>query len=258
MLIQNITRYLKETCTRSGAYTVANERVMWGLTLLNAKNRFVGQAGISQLKANPDGYNPHYAFYMNNQAGDMSMGGYGGLSAATISTANLAGGKNIDSTVYVSGNITAASVGLIIEMLAALTTSSNIYTANLAGMLEMISTLYATGDVDAAMGAIVDMISEISSSGTLSTAQLTALAYISALIAGDATINETMIKNAVWNAATVDYDESGTMGQKMNSAGSAGDPWTATFPGNYTSNQFGGALYKLYKLTKNIFGKVFS
>ena len=32
---------------------------------------------------------------------------------------------------------------------------------------------------------------------------------------------------AVWNAIAADFNDSGTMGQKMNAAGTAGDPWTA-------------------------------
>lgn len=39
-----------------------------------------------------------------------------------------------------------------------------------------------------------------------------------------ATVNQ--IVAAVWSALASQYNESGTMGQKLNGAGSAGDPWT--------------------------------
>lgn len=47
---------------------------------------------------------------------------------------------------------------------------------------------------------------------------------------------------AVWDLATSGHTNSGTFGEAMAAAGSAGDPWTTTLPGSYTSGQAGKIL----------------
>jgi len=46
----------------------------------------------------------------------------------------------------------------------------------------------------------------------------------------------------VWNSIAADFNTAGTMGNKMNSAASAGDPWTTSLPGSYTSGSAGYIL----------------
>lgn len=47
---------------------------------------------------------------------------------------------------------------------------------------------------------------------------------------------------AVWDLATSGHTTSGTFGEAMAAAGSAGDPWTTALPGSYTSGQAGKIL----------------
>lgn len=47
---------------------------------------------------------------------------------------------------------------------------------------------------------------------------------------------------AVWDLAMSGHTTSGTFGEAMAAAGSAGDPWTTTLPGSYTSGQAGKIL----------------
>lgn len=47
------------------------------------------------------------------------------------------------------------------------------------------------------------------------------------------------LASAVWSALAASYNESGTMGAKLNSASAAGDPWTADLPGTYSGSQAG-------------------
>lgn len=47
------------------------------------------------------------------------------------------------------------------------------------------------------------------------------------------------IADAVWDEAMADHLTGGTTGASLNGAGSAGDPWTTTLPGAYTSGQAG-------------------
>lgn len=59
-----------------------------------------------------------------------------------------------------------------------------------------------------------------------------------ALTAGE----HTGIAADVLNAAAASYNTAATIGAKINAAGSAGDPWGTTYPGAYTSGQFGGII----------------
>jgi hypothetical protein len=56
--------------------------------------------------------------------------------------------------------------------------------------------------------------------------------------------------SAVWSASATKYNDPGTMGKAMNSASSAGDPWSSLLA-NYTDNAtFGGFVKKLLTVAK--------
>lgn len=38
----------------------------------------------------------------------------------------------------------------------------------------------------------------------------------------------TQIRDSIWDAIAADYNNAGTMGEKLNGAGSSGNPWTDT------------------------------
>jgi hypothetical protein len=50
------------------------------------------------------------------------------------------------------------------------------------------------------------------------------------------------IANAVWNAIAASLNATGTMGEKMNAAGAAGDPWLTTLPGAYIPGTAGDII----------------
>jgi hypothetical protein len=47
---------------------------------------------------------------------------------------------------------------------------------------------------------------------------------------------------AVWDALSTEFNVPGTMGNKLNSASAAGDPWTADLPGTYPEGSAGFIL----------------
>lgn len=56
------------------------------------------------------------------------------------------------------------------------------------------------------------------------------------------------LASAVWQAISDNYTDSGTMGQKVNAAGAAGDPWVASLPGDYAGTQAGSILNQISEL----------
>ena len=49
----------------------------------------------------------------------------------------------------------------------------------------------------------------------------------------------TATASAIWGATASSYDSTGTMGQKLNLAGTVSDPWATSLPGSYTSGEAG-------------------
>jgi hypothetical protein len=56
---------------------------------------------------------------------------------------------------------------------------------------------------------------------------------------------EASIAMAVWSAIANDNDSPGTMGEKLNEANSAGDPWSTTVPGAYPAGSAGYLMGQL-------------
>jgi hypothetical protein len=52
----------------------------------------------------------------------------------------------------------------------------------------------------------------------------------------------TQVTDAVLNATATSYNTAGSIGNKINAAASAGDPWSTTLPGSYTSGQAGNVV----------------
>lgn len=93
----------------------------------------------------------------------------------------------------------------------------------------------------------------ISASGAVTfggSATTHSLAFLETTEAGGE-MTEATITAAVWSAASASFDAPGTMGEKLNGAGSAGDPWTTALPGGYTSGTAGSIMSLLEKILRN-------
>lgn len=81
----------------------------------------------------------------------------------------------------------------------------------------------------ATIGAFVPTPAEGQGSCSISlsaTLQTGAIGWISGAIVPYTELSPQSLANAVWSAIASDYLDAGTMGQKLNGAGSAGNPWT--------------------------------
>lgn len=66
------------------------------------------------------------------------------------------------------------------------------------------------------------------------------------------------IAAAVWDEPIASHLTAGSTGNKLNSAASAGDPWTTTLPGSYTGSQAGAILPAIKTKTDSITGQSLS
>lgn len=245
MLLQNMcqTNQLPISVS-SGPATLGgapNNTAGWSRRWGTSRNRFLSDAGLNQKYAIPNGYNPHYSPEPAVKPGGISaFETTEGIATAVIS---LSGGKNAVGTI--NGTSTAdATGGLIVSMdgtIDGVATAS----ADIAGVLWAEGQSDGEATVEADLGAIAG--GEGEANGTaVGTATLTALGYLSGTIyVNQSEAEVTQIVSGVWDALVADYDASGSMGEAMGAAGTAGDPWTTELPGSYTGDQAGALIYNI-------------
>lgn len=172
---------------------------------------------------------PQSASYMS-----MRTTGAGNLAADLIPTRPM----TIDMTG--SGDL-AATAALVVSMVCAMTGSGSL-TATITGLLDMSCDLDGSGDLAADMSGIASMAVDLLGEGDLSA---TIAAYgdmtIDIVVTGTG-LSTANVGAAVWNALAASFNTAGTMGNKLNSASAAGDPWTAVIPGSYAPGEAGNLV----------------
>jgi hypothetical protein len=220
---------------------LTGEQMMFGQKLEKNLNKYIGEASLAQFNSKPVGYNPNTTWSPNKKSGGLGLYN-GALGSGSVSSANLAGGRNAEATLAGSGEISNAAMGLILNAVATLAGTGSL-NANIAGKLEAVATLSGSGDINAALGALAGLTATLVGSGTVaSSSTLTGKGNMSADITPFTDLSPQNLAAAVWNALAASFEESGTMGQKLNAAGTAGDPWTASVPGAYAPGTAGYTL----------------
>ena len=206
---------------------------------------------IEQVKRDgfPTGTNSPYAVVMGDKGALLS-------STTTIegdgefSITSLAMGLAAASDLEGSGDITAANLSLIIQLACDILASGDI-SASLVGKLEMAAALAGSGSITASLNIIAYCVAEITGSGTVS-AGLRGDVGLSADISSSSTLSPENLAAAVWNSIAASFNTAGTMGNKLNSAASAGDPWSTALPGSYASDEAGAILAQIQELVDEL------
>lgn len=159
----------------------------------------------------------------------------------------------LSSSIEGQGTVSAALVGLT-YMLADLSGNSSIelglkFPANLE------SNAIGSGDLEeTVLRAIAWCVSDILGEGTATNSDLRGKSFMEASISfSTGTLTAQDCAAAVWNALATSYNNAGSMGTKMNSAASAGDPWSGIMD-NYTDDATFGAFIKKLLQTNEFFG----
>lgn len=177
----------------------------------------------------PQGNLHPHGWLLPRTAGGMSMRalGEGDFAAALIPSRpmsiDLTGSSTFDATAALvvsmaaafagSGGLTATLVGRL-NATCAMTGSGNL-AADMTALASMVVDMLGAGDLDATIAAFGDMSIDIVVTGT-----------------GLTTAN---VGQAVWAALAVANNDAGTMGEKLNDAGSASNPWTEVIESGFTA-----------------------
>lgn len=186
----------------------------------------------------PTGTEPPYSYMLGIKGGELSSTTYtngsssfsGNLSLGKFMTADLAGLGTLD-----------ASMSLITSLLADLSGSGSL-SGSLSLTLGLAANLSGSGDLTGSLKLLIPLAANLTGTGTLTgnlkgNADLAADIYVNQ---STATVNELVA--GVWNALAADFNTSGTMGEKLNGAGSAGDPWTTDLSSYNTAGTAGKIL----------------
>lgn len=183
-----------------------------------------------------------YSYLMAPKGGELSsttgLGGVGTVSGSLVIA------KTMTADLTGLGELTA-SMSLISSLVATLTGSGTL-SGDMKLTIAMAAALIGAGNLSGASSLLLPMQASLSGVGDI-VANLKGIADMQANIfvnSGTATTQELVA--AVWGALAADFDASGTMGEKLNAAGTAGDPWTTDLS-TYNTTDTAGLILKQTK-----------
>lgn len=154
----------------------------------------------------------------------------------TVSNANAWAVKLAEAMLTGSGTLSATG-SLIVQLLAAIAGSGTVSSANVQAFLSAVASLTGTGGVTAAaLTGIGELLADLLGDGTLDDSILTAIGELTAdLVVTGTGLSTANVGQAVWSALAAANNVSATMGEKLNDAGSASNPWTEVIEAGYTA-----------------------
>lgn len=196
------------------------------------RNRFAG--GLSQTFGGyANGHLHPASFILPQKAGSISS--YTEAAMAIAPTVAI-----LTPAMPMAGSaaltLTAGTLQLdkIIAMVASGGMVISVNSALLSSVLSMVGsgTLTITGS--AQLGGIFDVTGS-SSMILVPSCALTAQAFMIAEAGGPTPLSPEGLANAVWSKLASDANDPGTMGEKVNDAGSASNPWTEIIEGSLSA-----------------------
>jgi hypothetical protein len=227
-----------------GNYSILNRqlsRAVGGTTVANTpnqicptgfyKNRF---GSFDNNAATPNGYLAPAAWVLPMKSGGMSS--YNQVQLSIVkSAAILVNAQYISGTSSITVSNTNANLGQIFAAVA----SGTISVAQ--GVVDLSALFAASGSsiisftlTNATLGGTFSMGGSSTITVTPS-GLLTAIAFMEAEAGGATPLSPEGLAAAVWNAAAASFNDVGSMGEKLNDAGSASNPWTEVIESGYTA-----------------------
>lgn len=238
-LLGNYSVILKNPVTFIGGTQVSNCRSAFNSMAQNRQRYYPATSGgLPTTTAIPEGYLTPHAVMIPYEIGSMTTSNFNGVGSLSYQgTAGLGGVVVMEGTgVFEATGGLLAGLELTIAGAGALTFAGG-------GLLEGIMTMAGAGAFTGAMGATAGLTLNLSGVGSMSLAPSGTGEMVLEIYVNESQATVDQIVAAVWSALAAEYNVSGTMGNKLNGAGSAGDPWTTDLT-SYTTAGTAGALLK--------------
>lgn len=198
-------------------------------------------AGVTNKAAIPSGVRHPLAWKMGTKPGSMASANDVTMTFSPVASGAL--GVNGLVSIPVSIDFSQAAMGLVTQGVASITfsieTQSPTIVGAIAGATSFTGLSFAVNPV---LGAKSGLGVTIPMSFTLTT-NAAAKGFMSANITNEgAAVTPTSVAAEVWGSVAAAFNVAGTMGNKMNSAASAGDPWGTLIPASYGAGTAGQIL----------------
>lgn len=244
-LIQNKTLVNQSPISMKSAGAFASIRTRWGRTeALNIADV------LGDLTGFPHGYSVQNSWLPPRKSGGMSSYNSGTITF-TPSSLNVAQGRNIDGVT--SFNITGQpSTGAAIAS-AIGTTSFTFTTAGTAvAPINGIGTSSITFTAaNANIQATADIVGITAFAFTGNALPTYANGFMIA-VPIDTALTPDSVASAVWSANAASNNTAGSMGEKLNDAGAAGNPWAVLLAANNDPATFGKLVQDIQTLVDEL------
>lgn len=191
---------------------------------------------FTKLSAYSDGlYFPH-CMIPPRTAGRMvahdTLTGDGDISGADMWAVKLA-----EAALTGTGELTATG-SLIVQLVAAIAGSGTISGADIKAFLQLSAALTGTGGAAGTATGLGALLAALTGTGTANGSTLTGVGAMAAdLVVTGTGLTTANVGPAVWSAVASANNTAGSMGEKLNDAGSASNPWTEIIESGYTAAQ---------------------
>jgi len=189
-------------------------------------------AGLEPTASWPNGTAPRFSLTLPIVTGGMSCLAYPTFAR----TANLLQGGPMQAPATMTMAMGTPSLGLTVGMTAPWT-GTYTPTAGLRLTIGMTATYTAVFTGASNLAMVVPLGSTTFSAAFTGSSDLKGDMTMTASFGGAEPLSPEGLARAVWEALAADYNTAGTMGEKLNGAGSAGNPWTEVIEGTYTAGQ---------------------
>jgi hypothetical protein len=201
-----------------------------------ARNITAGEGITSGLVSKPSGNRHPSAWMMPQKPGALaarnSLTGEGSVSGADAWSVKLA-----QAALTGSGSLEAVG-GLIVQLLADIAGDGGISESDLKAFLQALADIGGSGGIsDAQASGLGELIAALAGLGTVE-ATLTGTGELTAdLLVTGTGLTTSNVGQAVWAALAAANNGAGTMGEKLNDAGSGSNPWAEIIESGFTAAQ---------------------
>lgn len=200
-------------------------------------NQYVGEAVVSGQTNKyglPAGYSGQYAFSPPPKSGGLASKKEARIAISQVGNAVM--GLPASGSAAITLTITATG-GLIVSG-----SGSASISISATGDIKSIASASGSASISISTSAALGALAGLSGSATITftpTATMHAIGYLSGTSSNETEFSADALARAVWDALATDFNLAGTMGEKLNAAGSAGDPWGTALPGSYADGTAG-------------------
>lgn len=223
-LLGNYSVYLANPATYIAGVQVSNVRNAFNMEgqMLQMYYGESEDGGLPLTSSLDTGTEPPYSWHLAEKGGELSSTTM--ISGTGTMSASQSNGINIVSSIPSVGTISTAGLSLVTSMIAAIA-GSGALTGSMVGTVQFAADLAGVGDMSASLAMLSGLVATLAGQGLISADLKGKLAMEAQIYVNQSEATVQQLVDGVWQATATEFDEDGTMGNKVNSAGGAADPW---------------------------------